>query len=82
MKKVLLLVAVAGLSLVSCKKDYTCECTTSSDAAGYASTTASGSTGKMKKADAESKCNEGDRSYTLPNGNGGTDTYKIDCNIK
>lgn len=37
MKKVLLVAAVAGLSMVSCKKDYTCECTVS--AAGVSQTT-------------------------------------------
>lgn len=30
MKKTLLIVAVAGLALVSCKKDRTCECTRTS----------------------------------------------------
>jgi len=30
MKKVVLVAAVAMLSLASCKKDYTCECTTAS----------------------------------------------------
>lgn len=27
MKKILLIAAVAGLAMASCKKDYTCECT-------------------------------------------------------
>ncbi|MFT5777447.1 MAG: hypothetical protein ACI837_000379 [Crocinitomicaceae bacterium] len=37
MKKVLVAVAVASLTLVSCNKDYTCECTT--DWAGTVTTT-------------------------------------------
>ena len=83
MKKVLLIAAVAGLSMVSCKKDYTCECVTSSNFSGYASTTSSGKTGKMKKSDAESKCNEGDASTTGVNPlTLETYTIKSECTIK
>ena len=87
MKKILLVAAVAGLSLVSCKKDYTCECTATSTYAGYTSQTSSASTGKMKKKDAETKCNSGDQSvnsvYLDPNtGNPTNYTIVWDCNIK
>ena len=64
MKKILLVAAVAGLSMVSCKRDYTCECKTTSTFSGYTGTTTSGSTGKMKKADAEASCNKGDATAT------------------
>lgn len=86
MKKILLIAAVAGFAMTSCKKDYTCECTTSSTAPGFTTVTASGTTGKMKKADAEAKCNEGDKTYTLPgiNSNGDPVTYNYTsaCEIK
>ncbi len=79
MKKVLLIAAVAGLAFASCKKDYTCECTTTYVVNGVTqpSTTAEGKTGKMKKADAETKCNEGD--ITASSGNNST---TIECKIK
>lgn len=73
MKKILLVAAVAGLSMVSCKKDYTCECKTTS---GSTTATASGATGKMSKKDAEAKCNEGDSSYS----SGGI-SYTTECSI-
>ncbi len=78
----MMLAAFAGLFLVSCKKDYTCECTTSSTAAGFTSQTASAQTGKMKKADAEKKCEDGNKTYQLPNVSGGMDNYTIACELK
>lgn len=74
-KMTLLAVAALAISFASCKKDYTCECTTTVN--GGSATTASSNTGKMKKADAEAKCNEGDKTYDLL-GN----TYKTECTIK
>jgi hypothetical protein len=67
MKKITLLtVVLAGLAFASCKKDYTCKCTVvSTTAAVSVTTTSSGATGKMKKKDAEAKCNEGDSSTSL-----------------
>jgi hypothetical protein len=86
MKKVLLIAAVACMAMTSCKKDYTCECTTTSNAPGASSVSGSAATGKMKKADAESKCNEGDKSYSVAsfdaNLNPVTYNYKTECNIK
>ena len=75
MKKVLFIAAVAGLSLVSCKKDYTCECTVTSNGQ---SVSGSGATGKMSKKDAEAKCNEGDRAETTVSGI----SSKTECTIK
>ncbi len=66
------LLIVAGMT--SCKKEYTCTCTTSYT--GGPSTTVSGKTAKMKKKDAEASCNTGDRTYTV-----GTVTYTVACNI-
>jgi hypothetical protein len=66
--------AIAALSLASCKKDYTCECTTTSPAG---TSTSSEKTGKMKLSDAKSKCNEGDKTYTVLG-----ETYETECSIK
>lgn len=78
MKKILLVAAVAGLAFASCKKDYTCECTTTSTAGGVStSATVEAKTGKMKKADAEKKCDEGD--FTASSGSSST---SIECKIK
>lgn len=61
MKKTLLIVALAGLSLTSCKKDYTCECkTTVTEYDGGVATVeeraAVSTTFKAKKKDAEASC--------------------------
>jgi len=87
MKKVLLIAAVAGLSLVSCKKDYTCDCTTTSTV--YMNGTATTGTptntstdlGKMKKDDAVAKCNEGDAEATSGDTNFGGKTVQT-CELK
>lgn len=55
MKKILTIAAVASLAMVSCKKDYTCECTVK-DSSGTIPTTTTSATAKMKKADAETWC--------------------------
>jgi hypothetical protein len=66
MKKAVFIVALSGLFFASCKKDYTCTCTVTTNATGTnVTTTASGTTGKMKKDDAEAKCNEGDSSTSV-----------------
>lgn len=57
MKKVLVLSAVAMIALASCKKDYTCECTTEIN--GETLTSAS-EIKDAKKSDAEDACNEAD----------------------
>ncbi|MBL7930762.1 MAG: hypothetical protein JNL60_02615, partial [Bacteroidia bacterium] len=53
MKKTLLLAAVAGLMAVSCKKNYSCECTTTSNNPNDAPDTYTYPLGKQKKKDAE-----------------------------
>jgi len=78
MKKVLLVAFIAGLAMTSCKKAYTCECTVTTYVNGTANTTTtSGTTDKMKKADAKTKC-EGSNMTTGDNTNGS----KISCAIK
>ena len=53
MKKIMLVAAVAVCVLSSCKKDYTCECTTTDNGTVIQTVTY---TGKMKKSDSESWC--------------------------
>ncbi len=74
MKKIILLAAVITLSLSSCKKDYVCECTTTSPAGV---TTSTEDTEKMKLADAKSKCDKGDDSDTVFGV-----TTETECSIK
>ena len=74
MKKVILLAAVITMSLSSCKKDYNCECTTTSSAG---TTTTTEKTGKMSLSDATTKCNEGDDSDTVFGV-----TTETECSIK
>lgn len=70
MKKLVVVAAVAALGMMtSCKKEYTCECKLS----GFISGTVSEKYSKMKKKDAEKKCDENDASE-----NGQT----VECSIK
>jgi len=73
MKKVLLVAAVASLSMVSCKKDYTCECTVSTAGNSVTSTTVINDT----KKNATDACEAGSSSTTVL---GITSTSK--CSIK
>lgn len=87
MKKALLLAAVAGLMAVSCKKNYTCECTTTSTDPNDTPDTYSYSLGKQKKKDAESKCKTFNDSWTAPGGIDSNNniiyyTYTDDCKLK
>ncbi len=69
MKKLLLLVAVAGVFvLTSCVKDYTCTCTYSGVFAG---TPATSTTINAKKADAKTSCE-----------NGSNAAYGVNCAIQ
>lgn len=72
MKKLFPVAAVAVLAMMftSCKKDYTCTCT--STVAGT-TTTVSGKTGKMSKKDAKAACEKGNVSTSF-----GSVTCKID----
>jgi hypothetical protein len=70
MKKAFLIASVAGLALVSCKKDYTCECTTTDNGTVLSTTTF---TGKMKKKDSETWCTNN----VVTSG-----TTKMECKLK
>jgi hypothetical protein len=74
MKKALLATTLLSIVLTSCKKDYTCECTTTSPAGTTIGTT---NLGKMTKKNAETKCNETDASYTYL-GN----QFTVECSVK
>ena len=63
MKKIVMIAAVAALSMASCKKEYTCKCT--ADTGISATDNYSYKTGKVKKADAEDACNASNDSYKL-----------------
>lgn len=71
--------AVAMLAFVSCKKEYTCECTaTTTEEDGTVTTEKIGSgTIEDKKSAAEDECNEGDTSIEMF----GT-KVETDCEIK
>lgn len=68
MKKVLLVAAVVVVGLASCKKDYTCTCTTT----GNGVTASVSSTTKATKKDAKSSCESGSKTA-----NGYTTTCSI-----
>ncbi|MBL7931858.1 MAG: hypothetical protein JNL60_08150 [Bacteroidia bacterium] len=75
--KALFLIAAASamLSLGACKKDYTCECVR--ETAGGNTETESSNTGKMKRSDAEAKCNDGDKTEVVLG-----ETYTTECSLK
>ena len=80
MKKILLLVAVAGLVAVSCRKDVTCECKTTSTAAGFVSSTTVTTWKDTKKKDALKSCVSWTSIDTAPIA--GTVTTGQDCELK
>jgi hypothetical protein len=62
MKKSFLILAVAGLAMASCKKNYTCTCTdtdTTNPGAPYVMK------GKAKKSDAKNTCDNLQTTYTI-----------------
>ncbi|WP_317897456.1 hypothetical protein [Aurantibacillus circumpalustris] len=77
MKKILLIAAVASMTMVSCKKDYTCECITEEGESGSTVKTTTTSVINAKKADAEIICNAGDYNFNF-----GTEIDKSECSIK
>ena len=72
------LILISALALFSCVKERTCTCTEtySGESTNYVVTR--DSTLKMKKDEAEAKCNEGDLAeQTIL-----TETYSIECELK
>lgn len=75
MKKILLIAAVAGLSMASCKKDKTCTCTYTSN--GTTSTETFTLT-KISGKDAKDACTK--RTSTTTSGSN-TSTWTSDCKL-
>jgi hypothetical protein len=65
MKKILLVAAIAGLSMVSCKKDYTCTCTAT---IGGTAQTYTYPLNDVKKKDAKDLCNTAGNQWILAGG--------------
>lgn len=63
MKKIIIVSALAVFALASCKKDYTCECTST---VGSETTTTS-TTLNGKKKDVEAACTAGNSTLALSN---------------
>ena len=89
MKKVLLIAAVAGIAMISCKKQYSCECTTTSTVYINGKATTNGPTtssgkfdDKMKKKDAKSKCEEGNKTTTTGDTQNGGKIEVSGCTLK
>ena len=79
MKKVLLIAAVAGLAMASCKKDRTCTCVSKSDAPGFVSSTDVTTYKKAKKKDIDEDCVSWEYKTTVPAGN--PYYYGEDCTL-
>jgi len=79
MKKILLVAAVAGLAMTSCKKDRTCTCVDTSDQPGFTSETQVTTYKKSKKKDI-SPCVSYTSKATAPVA--GTYFYGQDCTLK
>ena len=79
MKKLILMATVAlSMCVVSCKKDYTCECKITRTSGGNTLTTEDGDyTFKDTRARAESRCNDQESA-----GTDGLGDYTRDCQIK
>ncbi len=79
MKKILLIAAVAGLAMASCKKDYTCECTESSTIPGSTTTTSKNQILDASKRQAKANCVSWSSEMTV-----GTTVYTMngDCELK
>lgn len=79
MKKITIVtIAFAALSLASCKKTYTCECTIEQKLVGSVSTTKMTYTTKDRKDGAKEYCD----SFDMYSDFGGGDYSKTTCDLK
>jgi hypothetical protein len=78
MKKILFIAAIGSLSLASCKKDYTCECTASFFGTTFIAKSAANST----KKGAEEWCKSQQNSTTTVDGQVQTNVIPLTCAIK
>lgn len=79
MKKVLLVAAVAGLAMVSCKKDYVCECTNSSTIPGSTTSTSKRTIVEVSKGRAKAGCATTSSDFTV---GGSTYVSTSECSLK
>ena len=79
-RPIIAIVAILGLGLASCKKEYTCECKriTTNDDGSSTTTPESTYTFKDSRARAETKCNDME---TSSDGDVFTDPYTVECQI-
>jgi hypothetical protein len=77
MKKVLFIAAIGSLSLASCKKDYTCECTGS-----FFVTITTKSAAKSTKKGAEEWCKSQQNPTTTVDGQVEPNIIPLTCTIK
>ena len=79
MKKILLIAAVAGFVMASCKKDYVCECTSTSTAPNSTTTTYKYNILDASKKQAKANCFKTSSDFTI-----GSTTYTDtdDCKLK
>ena len=76
-------IAILALSISSCKKDRTCECTTTyTDSSGDVTTYPNDNTTyrEIKKSDAKSRCQKA--TDTSVDSDGGTSVTVYDCKLK
>lgn len=78
-KGIIIVVAVALLAVVSCKKDHNCSCTIKTTGSLFGDVTITADTvyTDMKKKDAAAACDTGDSSY-----DDGTTTVTTECELK
>jgi hypothetical protein len=78
MKKILLIAAVAGFVMASCKKDRTCTCTSSSTVPSSNTTTTKTTLVKVTKSSAKAYCVKTSYDQTVGSN---TYTYTDDCKL-
>jgi len=78
MKKVLFIAAIGSLSLASCKKDYTCECTSNL----FGTTVSIKSTAKSSKKGAEEWCKSQQNATETVDGQVQANLFPLSCAIK
>ncbi len=81
MKK-LLVIAIAGLAMASCRKDLTCTCTEKSDVPGFSADTYVYTYKDTKKKDAKKACQSYTTKQTAPVASTYANDYGMNCELK
>ena len=79
MKKTLLIAAIAGFVMASCKKEYVCECTNSNNAPNAQTTVSKTTLWDVNKSKAKLNCVSYSQDVTFGTL---TYTYKSECKLK